>query len=108
MNVFGHHHVANQLEPVFVSCLAKDSNEESARPCGREKRKAAIATEGNEVQMPITVNAFEFFRHVFRGRSGSDKKAPRSQTEHGAPAKTSRPRVRVVLCARYASLATEE
>jgi hypothetical protein len=89
--MLGHHYIANQLETVFLSNLIEDTDEHVARLRSTEERQPSVATEGDEVQVALAVNAFEPLGH--------DEKAPRSQTEHGAPATKPRElRIAMVSC----------
>ena len=80
MHVFGHHYVADQLETVFFSDLIENAHESVAGPRGSKKRQTTIATEGDKVEVPLSVNAFEALRH--------EEKSHARKPSDGAPAKT--------------------
>jgi|SRR5579863_10748871 len=73
MHVFGHHHVADQLETIFVSDLTERAHKQIAGVCGTQEWQPSVTTEGDEMQVTLPVNAPEVFRH--------DRTAPRSQPE---------------------------
>ena len=69
VDVLGHDHVTDQLEPKLFADLAENLDEciPSARRV--EKRKSPVTTEGDEVQMAEPVDALEAFRHDSEAKS---------------------------------------
>ena len=59
MNVFRHDYVADQAESVSNAHFAKDSNEAIAGGRGSEQRATPYTTEGDEVQVALSVTALE-------------------------------------------------
>ena len=55
MHVFGHHHVANQLETIFVSGLIEHAHKQIAGVRGTKERQPSVTTEGDEVQVDVDV-----------------------------------------------------
>jgi len=63
MHVFGHHHIADQPEPVFLSSLVENADEGVARSRRTQERQPSVATEGNERQVALSVDSLEAFGH---------------------------------------------
>ena len=79
MHVFGHHHVASQLETIFVSGLIEHAHKQSAGVRGTKERQPSLTTEGDEMQVDLPVNAPEVFWH--------DRRPHAHNPSAGAPAK---------------------
>jgi hypothetical protein len=88
VDVFGHDDAAEEGEIVVIADVVENAKE-SVASCGCvEKGQTAITTESDEVEVAEAVAALELFRHRFSGTAERrGRKAPRSHTEHGAPAK---------------------
>jgi hypothetical protein len=63
VDVFGHHDVTDEFEPVPGSDLTENSDESVAGADGTEERKAPVATERDEVQVAEAVDALETLGH---------------------------------------------
>ncbi len=59
MNMLGHHHVADQQEPVARPDLVENLQERISFPGSAQQCTALIATTGDEVQMALPVTPFE-------------------------------------------------
>jgi hypothetical protein len=63
MQVIGHNHVSHQQELVTFTNLPEGVHEEISRPPRLEQRQAPIATGREEVQISVSIVAFQTFRH---------------------------------------------
>jgi hypothetical protein len=64
VDVLGHHDVADDRELIAVPHFVEDDKENVAGVRASKKPKSALTTEGNEVEVPEAVAAFEVFGHV--------------------------------------------
>jgi hypothetical protein len=63
VNVLGHHHVADDYEPVLLSGLFENGEKRVARAGCVEQRQTVIAGVRDEVQMVRTVRTMQAGRH---------------------------------------------
>ncbi len=63
VDVFGHHHVTDELESVSCSDLTENLNKGVASAHRAEEWKPPVAAERDEVQVAETVDALETLRH---------------------------------------------
>jgi len=61
-----HYHHPDQCELVAQTDLAEDFNKEIAGANRPQERKTPVATAGDEVQVTLTVAAFETCRHQMK------------------------------------------
>ena len=64
MNMFGHHHVAEQREIVSVAHVGQDTQKQRARCLRAEQRQAMVTAARDEVQLAQAVAAFEAVFHA--------------------------------------------
>ncbi len=69
VDVFGHHHVTDELESVSCSDLTENLNKGVASAHCSQERETPVATEGDEVQVAEAVDAFETLRHESESNS---------------------------------------
>jgi hypothetical protein len=63
MGVLRHHDIAHQGKFEMFPHLAKNLDEESSGVFGAQERQSAMATEGNEMQMPPAEDANQMIAH---------------------------------------------
>jgi len=63
MNVLRHHHVTDERELIDLANFIEDFQKHVAAARRAEKPSSAIATTGNEMQVPLAIAALRFFMH---------------------------------------------
>ena len=63
MHMLRHHHIADQFETVAAANLIQSPHKYVSRSRGREKRKPAVTTESDKVQMAEAVDASQALGH---------------------------------------------
>jgi hypothetical protein len=89
--MFGHDHQSDEREVILGSHFYQNLDEEVSRADGAEKREAAVTTAGDEVEVALTVAAFESSGHDEKfksSRNGNVKGNPAfaKTAKTGAPA----------------------
>jgi len=81
VDVFGHDHVADKLEPVLRFDLTENLNKRVASAHRPEERKTPVATERDEVEVALSVSALE---GVARWSTETTEAAMRAFAEAGS------------------------
>jgi hypothetical protein len=58
VDVFGHHHVSDDEEPISLPDFLERGEEHVARAHGAQQRKTPITTEGEEMEISAAVTSF--------------------------------------------------
>jgi len=64
--VFGHDYVPHHSEAILPPQLVEDLHEQIPCPDRTKQRKPAIATAGDEMEVFLSLAAFEILRHPLR------------------------------------------
>ncbi len=70
MGVLRHDHVSNNKETILPANSFQDTEKQIAAARGAQQRQAAIATEGDEMQVAVTVIALGVGRHAEQSTPG--------------------------------------
>jgi hypothetical protein len=84
VNVIGHNDIAHQRETVAIARLAENLDENISGANGAQQRQASIASEGDEMKMPVPVVANEFADH---GKQEKSNARPSNSGRVGHPEK---------------------
>jgi hypothetical protein len=60
VHVLRHHHISNEKRSAAVTHFSQSLQEQSASPDGAQERSSLVATEGDEMQVSMSMMAFEF------------------------------------------------
>ena len=74
MDVFRHDYIPDQLEGIFSTDFCQDGNEAVASPCGSEQGAPSGTTEGDEVEISLSVAALQGVAHGRKTRTLEKRK----------------------------------
>jgi hypothetical protein len=74
MDMFRHDYISDQLEGIFSTDFCQDGNEAVASPRGSEQGAPSETTEGDEVEITLSVAALQGVAHGRKTRTLENRK----------------------------------